>query len=69
LFEGVDERQRSLALALVRRETDLHNYQYILALNTDELPRQLPDGFDPNRYTRLLLKDEPAEASLFGIRF
>ncbi len=69
LFEGVDERQRTLALDLVRRETSARGYQYILALNTDELPRQLPHGFDPKQYERLRLTDEPSEASLFGIRF
>jgi uncharacterized protein YydD (DUF2326 family) len=69
LFDGVDERQRALALELCERESRERGYQYILALNTDQLPPALPDGFDPKRYERLRLADEPPEASLLGTRF
>jgi uncharacterized protein YydD (DUF2326 family) len=69
VFEGVDERQRASALVLAEREARTRGYQYILALNTDELPKALPSGFDPKRYERLRLTDDPPTGSLFGMRF
>lgn len=69
LFEGVDERQRSLALALAARESARHGYQYILMLNSDELPTTLPAGFSVDEVCRLKLTDVPPSGSLFGVRF
>lgn len=69
LFDGVDERQRALALALCEKESRERGYQYILALNTDQLPASVPGGLDPMHHERLHLADDPPEGSLFGFRF
>jgi len=65
LFECVDERQRTLALDLLRRETTNRDYQHVLTLNTNELPRKLPDGFERKQYERLLLKGRPYRSVAF----
>lgn len=69
LFDGVDERQRAKALVLAEREARERGYQYILALNSDQVPTSRSTTFDPKSFERLRLVDHPPEGSLFGMRF
>ena len=70
LFDGVDERQVAKALQLGERAARDLNFQYIVTMNSDAVPRELPDGFD--LYEHILpvrLTDETEEGGLFGVRF
>ena len=70
LFNGVDERQRALALELAASESASRGFQYICALNSDEIPQnEFSTDFDLDRYVRLRLTDEDVSGSLCGIRF
>lgn len=70
LFDGVDERQVGKALALGAQMAEQHGFQYIVTLNTDDLPQETPEGFDledhmlPSR-----LSDSSENGGLFGFRF
>lgn len=70
LFDGVDERQVGTALALGSRLAVENGFQYIVSLNTDDIPTEVPDGFnleDHTLDTRLL--DSTEDGGLFGLRF
>lgn len=71
LHDGVDSRQRALALERAASVSEAANYQYICTLNSDMIPQEdFSDNFDFNRYIRLTLTDEEdASGSLLGIRF
>jgi uncharacterized protein YydD (DUF2326 family) len=70
LFDGVDERQRASALQLSSEYADTESFQYIVTLNSDETPNELPDGrviedfVLPERLT-----DYGEDGGLFGLRF
>lgn len=70
IFDGVDSRQRALALMHASNKSSENGYQYICALNSDMVPH---DDFAPNfkieDYTRLTLSDQSAEDSLLGFHF
>jgi uncharacterized protein YydD (DUF2326 family) len=70
LFDGVDERQVAKALQLGAKLADSLGFQYIVTMNEDALPTELPKDFDLEQYimpTRLT--DATEDGGLFGIRF
>jgi uncharacterized protein YydD (DUF2326 family) len=70
IFDGVDERQVAKALQLGENAARNLNFQYIVTMNSDAIPRELPDGFDLNEYVLpIRLTDATEEGGLFGIRF
>ena len=70
IFDGVDERQRALALELAAREAVTRNFQYICTLNSDEVPSaEFSAGFKLHDYVRATLTDADVSGSLLGIRF
>lgn len=70
LFDGVDERQVGTALALGARLAEEHGFQYIVTLNTDDVPAELPESFRIEDHTlEVRLSDSTEDGGLFGIRF
>jgi uncharacterized protein YydD (DUF2326 family) len=70
LYDGVDERQRALALETASEESKNHNFQYICTLNSDNLPwNEFSKGFDLNSFVKLRLTDENEDGCLFGFRY
>ncbi len=70
LYDGVDERQKALALDLAAREAQRTGWQYVCAFNTDELPLNLiPDGSPAKCEPILTLTDAHEQGMLLGRRF
>lgn len=70
LFDGVDERQVSRALQVGARTANDFDFQYIVTLNSDQLPQELPEGFNLGDYVLpVRLTDETETGGLFGFRF
>lgn len=70
LFDGVDERQKAHALKIGRDLAEQHGFQYIVTMNSDEVPGWFPPGFEFDRYVLpVKLTDETEEGGLFGMRF
>jgi uncharacterized protein YydD (DUF2326 family) len=70
LYDGVDERQKALALDLAAKEADRLGWQYICAFNTDELPLALIPAESPARTAPILTLTDASEAGmLLGRRF
>ena len=70
LFDGVDERQVGTALGLGARLAQEHGFQYIVSLNTDDVPTEVPDGFNVEDHTLdVRLSDSTEDGGLFGFRF
>lgn len=70
LFDGVDERQRALALQLAGLGGGDQAFQYICLYNSDHLPLdELPRDVDIEDYVRLRLTDADASGHLLGISF
>lgn len=66
LFDGVDERQRASALVLGARRAESVGFQYIVTMNSDEIPA----NFDPAPYRLAVeLSDRGDDGGLFGFRF
>jgi len=70
LFDGVDERQVGTALALGARLAEEHGFQYIVSLNTDDVPTEVPKGFRiEDHILDVRLSDSTEDGGLFGFRF
>lgn len=70
LFDGVDERQVGKALALGARLAKEHGFQYIVTMNTDSIPSEVPPGFRIEDYALpVRLSDASEDGGLFGFRF
>lgn len=70
LYDGVDERQKALALDLAARKADEHGWQYICTFNSDELPMRLIPEDSPVRADPILtLTDATDDGMLLGRRF
>jgi uncharacterized protein YydD (DUF2326 family) len=70
LYDGVDERQKALALDLAAREAERLGWQYICFFNTDELPLALLSEGSPARTEPILALSDASEAGmLLGKRF
>jgi uncharacterized protein YydD (DUF2326 family) len=70
LFDGVDERQAGKALELGARVARDVGFQYIVTMNSDALPTELPLGFDLKPHIHpISLTDATETGGLFGFRF
>ena len=70
IFAGVDERQVARALELAERKSRECGFQYIVCLNSDQVPRdEFSEDFDFDSFVRLTLTDDSPEGSLLGMRF
>jgi uncharacterized protein YydD (DUF2326 family) len=70
LFDGVDERQKALALERAAAESRACGFQYICSMNSDAVPaRDFSEGFSLDPYVRLRLTDASPEKCLLGFRF
>lgn len=70
LFDGVDERQVAKALHIGAENAERFGFQYIVTLNQDAVPSELPPGFDIHEYVvPTHLTDAKEDGGLFGIRF
>lgn len=70
IYDGVDERQRALALETAAQEAGKNGFQYICTLNSDYVPwTEFSRGFDLRQFIRLTLTDQNADGCLLGIRF
>jgi uncharacterized protein YydD (DUF2326 family) len=70
LFDGVDERQVAKALQIGAKLSDELGFQYIVTMNSDAVPRELPQGFSLERHILpVQLTDATEDGGLFGIRF
>src|SRR3989338_3851332 len=58
IFDGVDERQRALALEIAAKEAEAHGFQYICTLNSDYVPwNEFSKGFRLQDFIRVSLTD------------
>lgn len=72
LFDGADERQIARALAIGAERAGKNRFQYIVTMNTDDLPApsELPKDFSLQAYVNLAkLTDASEDGGLFGFRF
>jgi uncharacterized protein YydD (DUF2326 family) len=70
LFDGVDERQVGKALAVGAKLAGDQGFQYIVTMNSDDVPRELPAEFDPGKYAlQVKVTDASEDGGLFGFRF
>lgn len=70
IFDGVDERQRALALEIAAKESNAHGFQYICTLNSDDVPwNEFSEGFNLRDFIRARLTDEDWSGGLLGVRF
>ncbi|WP_171162541.1 ABC-three component system protein [Streptomyces sp. I05A-00742] len=70
LFDGVDDRQVTEALALASEVADEEGLQYIATFNSDKLERARLGGFDPSSHLiEPRLDDTYDEGGLFGFWF
>ncbi|MDP2858694.1 MAG: DUF2326 domain-containing protein, partial [Bacillota bacterium] len=70
LFDGVDERQKALALERASAESARLGFQYICALNSDSLPESdFSPGFSITPFRRLVLTDATEDGGLLGFRY
>ena len=69
IFEGVDSRQVAHAIELAARRTKEKGFQYILMMNSDNVPyTDFSNIFDLEPYIRLRLGDHDPSAGLLGRR-
>jgi uncharacterized protein YydD (DUF2326 family) len=70
LYDGVDSRQRALALERASQSSRALGAQYICALNSDMIPREdFSEGFDFDQHVRLTLTDKDPSGRLLGFQF
>jgi len=70
LFDGVDERQVGKALAVGAELASKHGFQYIVTMNTDAIPLEVPAGFKVEEHALdVRLTDASEDGGLFGLRF
>lgn len=70
LFDGVDERQVGKALAVGSELAEQHGFQYLVTMNTDAVPKEVPTGFKFDDYAvETRLTDASEDGGLFGFRF
>ena len=70
LFDGVDERQIAKALQVGAELADRLGFQYLVTMNTDDVPQSFPAGFDLDPHVLpVRLTDATEDGGLFGFRF
>lgn len=66
----MDERQIGRGLALAAEVAEASGFQYIVTMNSDDLPTTVPEGFDLGRHVLpVVLTDAHDDGGLFGFRF
>ncbi len=68
VFDGVDPRQKATALRLAARQSTNAAFQYLICLNTGDVPWDDLGDFDLRAFERLALTDV-GEGGLLGIRY
>jgi uncharacterized protein YydD (DUF2326 family) len=70
IFDGVDERQIAKALVLGAEMAERYNFQYIVTMNSDDMPdmSKYPNFQVSNYRVNLDITDTPS-GGLFGFRF
>ena len=69
LFDGVDERQKGLALHRAATEAEAGGWQYFCTFNSDEFPGELPEGSPALAGPIATLTDATDDGMLLGRRF
>lgn len=70
LFDGVDGRQKGKALQVGAATAEKEGFQYVVTMNSDEVPSEFPAGFDlGSRLLPVRLTDATDDGGLFGVRF
>lgn len=70
LFDGVDERQIAKALFIGAQMAEEYGFQYIVTMNSDDVPSSFPPGFSiEDHLLPVRLTDNTEDGGLFGIRF
>lgn len=70
LFADVDERQKAHAIELAAKESEKLGFQYICALNSDNLPNNdFSQDFDLNKFVCCRFTDATENGGLLGVRF
>lgn len=70
MFDGVDSRQKALALMHAHKKALENNFQYICAFNSDMIPSDdFDDDFNIDKFVRLTLKDQKPEDGILGFHF
>lgn len=70
LFDGVDERQVAKALQIGEKAARDLEFQYIVTMNSDAIPREFSDDFHLDDYILPIhLTDANETGGLFGMRF
>lgn len=65
--DGGDTTKSAICLTAWTME---HNFQYIVSLNTDDIPAEVPLGFSIEDYALdVRLRDSTEDGGLFGFRF
>lgn len=69
MFDGVDERQRASGILLMQSETAKRRFQYILCMNTDNIPKHsLLSDFDVDTHIVCRLTDKGEDGGILGFR-
>ena len=69
IFDGVDERQIAKALKIGAENAAKLGFQYIVTMNSDDIPRDMPPNFNLiNSILSVRLTDATENGGLFGIR-
>ncbi len=70
LFDGVDERQKAKALEIGHQKCQELGVQYIVTMNSDDLPSDgLSDGFNLEEYILETKLSDREDGGLFGFHF
>lgn len=70
LFDGVDERQVGMALFVAAELSEQNGFQYLVTMNSDAVPKELPADFTLEKYLlNVRLTDSSEDGGLFGFRF
>jgi len=70
IFDGVDERQVAHALKLGAETASKCGWQYIVTMNSDDVPHEFPSDFNIEPYIlSIRLTDATETGGLFGFRF
>lgn len=70
LFDGMDSRQVAKAIEIGEAKSREHNFQYIITMNSDQVPRnEFKPEFEFDRFVNpVQLSDENETGGLFGMR-
>lgn len=70
LFDGMDSRQVAKAIEIGEARAREHNFQYIITMNSDQVPRnEFKSDFEFDRFVNpVQLSDENETGGLFGMR-